>query len=436
MSGNTINLSGGSFIGGALELGDSDVVNLTSGPSQSNVWTFTGTDTTFNAIGPVPWFHSTDGDSTTYASFDPTGIASRTNMLADTAWLASGFMRHGLDSLSNGTEQYRLWASGGYNSQSYDGNDSTLDQDVSVWGGALGGAMHVAEHTTASVMLARNYASMSAESRFSASYDNSSDGFAGGVFVRHSQSGFQLDAGLNLGWTQTNVRRFVNDNLAGSRGVGGSARSGNGGNGGAGGNGGVGNGGNGGNGGAGEDDPGSVDASATLGQSTNKADYDAWWFSPEIGVAYDYALTDTTTLRPSARLRYAMETSSGYTESSNSDRVSDDDVSSAAKVGGYETGVFEADLDLMLVRGFDWGLASVSMGYILRAVTSDDDVDVTMLGVTQAVPVDVANFNAPYLAADVRWAITEKLDVDVSGRAVLTDGNVGLGVTATIGGTF
>ena len=401
--GNTVTLAAPGFIGGHLQMGTGDTINLLSGASQSNLWSFAGIDTTFNTSGPLPWFSVSDGTYTTYATFDPTGVAARGQVLADLAWMNSGFMQQGLTSLEQTALDYRVWAVGGYNEQAYDGTDSTLDQDVSVSGGAIGAALRLKDSTILGAMLALNSATMTADSRFATSQDNSTEGFAGGLFLRHSQSGFRLDAGLNLGWGKTSTRRFVNDNLADNGSVAGGT--------------------------AATDD-------ATLGNSTAKGDYEAWWFSPELGLAYAYAFADRASLTPSARLRYAVEAAPGYSEEVDTTRVAATDVSGAAEVGSYTTGVFEADLDLEAAKAFDWGRAGISAGYIIRQMTGDDEVEVSMLGQSLDVPVEATEFNAPYLAANLRWNISEQFGLSLDGRAVFSGSNTGLGIIASLAGTF
>jgi hypothetical protein len=400
---NTVTLTAPGFIGGWLEMGTSDTINLVSGASQSKLWSFTGTGTTFNTSGPLPWFSALDGTYTSYASFDPTGVAARGQMLADLAGLNSGFMQQGLGSLEQTTFDYRVWVTAGSNEQDYEGTDSTLEQDVSVSGGAIGAALRLKDSTILGAMLALNSATVTADSRYATSQDNSTDGFAGGLFLRHTQSGFRLDAGLNLGWGKTSTKRFVNDNLADNGSVAGGT--------------------------AATDD-------ATLGNSTAKGDYEAWWFSPELGLSYAYALANRASLTPSARLRYAVEAAPGYSEDVSTTRVADTDVSGAAEVESYSTGVFEVDLDLEAAKAFDWGRMGISAGYILRQMTGDDEVQVSMLGQSHDVPVEATEFNAPYVAANLLWAATERFDVTLDGRAVFSGSDVGLGIIASVGGTF
>jgi hypothetical protein len=400
---NTVTLTAPGFIGGRLEMGTSDTINLVSGASQSNLWSFTGTGTTFNTSGPLPWFSASDGTYTSYASFDPTGVAARGQMLADLAGLNSGFMQQGLGSLEQTSFDYRVWVTAGSNEQDYEGTDSTLEQDVSVSGGAIGAALRLKDSTILVSMLALNSATVTADSRYVTSQDNSTDGFAGGLFLRHIQGGFRLDAGLNLGWGKTSTKRFVNDNLADNGSVAGGT--------------------------AATDD-------ATLGNSTAKGDYEAWWFSPELGLSYAYALANRTSLTPSARLRYAVEAAPGYSEDVSTSRVADTDVSGAAEVGSYSTGVFEADLDLEAAKAFDWGRMGISAGYIIRQMTGDGEVEVSMVGQNHDVPVEATQFNAHYVAANLLWAATDRFDVTLDGRAVFSGNDAGLGIIASVGGTF
>ncbi len=424
-SGNTLNLSTEGFIAGGLALGTGDTVNLVSTTTHSTFWTFaesTGCgarvaahictpslnaveagSTTFNTSGSMPWFHSSGDGFTTYATFDASGVAARGNMLADMAWMNSGFMQQGLTSLQASASTTRFWATAGDNHQDYEGNSDVPDQKVNVAGGAFGAATRLRPNTIGAIMVAYNNAKVTLNGLDTESYDNTASGFSGGVFLRHSQSGFDVDAGINLGWTNNDVKRFVNDNLA-SNGYasGGTAGTGN----------------------------------ATLGKSWNEGDYSAFWISPELAIAYDLALGDVAMLTPSARLRYAMESAQSYTEDADTGRIADADVSSAAKVGDYTTGVFEADLAVELSKAFDWGQAGLSGGYILRQMTGDDKVEVSMLDQTLDVPVNTSNFYAPYLAANIRWAINEQFDFAIDGRTVFSDSNVGYDVKATLGGSF
>ena len=422
-SGNTLKLQDSSFIGGLMKLGYGDTVELDSSASHSRLWTFSvpqgcassstlrvcaaaggeSIDAIFNTSGPVPWFSTTDGVYVSYATFDATGVAARGQVLGDTARMNSGFMQQGLSSLEASTLDYRFWLTGNDSQQTYEGSGNSLDQDVGVSGGALGAAMRLRDNTMLGGMLALNHASVTADSHDDTSQDNSTEGFAGGLFLRHLQSGFTLDGGLNLGWGKTSTKRFVNDNLADNGAL----------------------------------SSGAAGASnATLGNSNAKGDYGAWWFSPEVAAAYEFAIAEGASLTPSARLRYAVEAAPGYSENMANDRVADTDASAAAKIDSYTTGVFEADIALEAAKAFEWGRAGISAGYIIRQMTGNDDVTVTMLGESLDVPVDASNFYAPYLAADLRWDITEQFDFTVDGRAVFASGDVGLGAMASISGSF
>lgn len=401
---NTVNISAPAFIAGHLSLGDSDTVNLESGPSQSNFWTFEGTNTTFNTSGPLPWFHKSDEFGSTYATFDPTGVVGRENVLADTASMASGFMQRGLDTLNATADKFRVWAVGGRTEQAYDGNGTTtLKQDVGLTGGAIGIGAKITPDTMIGAMVAGSYATMKADSKFSQSYDNSTDGVAGGVFLRHAFSGLSLDLGVNGGWTKTSVRRYVNDNLADNAYAnGGTADTGH----------------------------------ATLGNAWNEANYHAWWLSPEAAIAYKIDLADGMSLTPAARVRYAMEQDPSYTETTTSTRVADGSVSSVANVGAYNPSVMEGDFGLTLTRGFSMGSASLSAGYIVRESFGSSSIDVSMLDMTAAVPVDASKFDAPYVGAGFSVGFGARFALDVNGRAIFIDNEVGSSVMATLRSSF
>uniref|UniRef100_UPI0037851B1A hypothetical protein n=1 Tax=Aestuariivirga sp. TaxID=2650926 RepID=UPI0037851B1A len=78
----------------------------------------------------------------------------------------------------------------------------------------------------------------------------------------------------------------------------------------------------------------------------------------------------------------------------------------------------------------------ISAGYIIRQMTGDDEVEVSMLGQSLDVPVEATEFNAPYLAASLRWDIGEQFGLSLDGRAVFSGSNTGLGIIASLAGTF
>lgn len=362
-----------SFLEGQLRVTSQDV-SLTSGPGLSVSWTFQDDapgSGDFNLQGSLPWFVKNGGTgSPAYATYDPTGLAAQSNIIADLAGLVSRLGSFGIaqaESLGK-----HLWITGASSQRSYDGSDSTLDQDIASNAVAAGASFDASGDIRLTAFGGYNWGSMTAEGADADNADpdeNDLSGFFGGIFGRWTHDMFRLGGGVSGGSISQETTRTINNNLVWG------------------------------------------------GIEKARSESNGYWVSPEVSASVSYAVNEHVALRPTLTGRYVFGQIGGYDETGSE---------SAAEVSDQSVGVVEIDANAMVDINFDWGLLSLGGGYLFRRDTGDDEVDVAIFGVSQGVAVDSADGSAPYAQADFTLGVVDNISLIVSGRMVFPeDGGIG-----------
>ncbi|WP_421982878.1 autotransporter domain-containing protein [Roseibium sp.] len=405
----TVNLNVPSFLGGAITFDSETTLNLTTGASHSVLWQLPTTNVAggqANVSGPVPWFY--DSATGQFATFDPTGLTTGFNQMANTANMLGRLGRYGLRqagrseasaaasaALAYGEDGAQLsegfdvllatnsgpdaayglktgsfWLTGFGGEANYDGDDTTLDHTIDQIGAALGYAWHQSPDMRLGLMLGYMKGSISARSTWADSQDITSNGVFAGVHGDRRFGRITFGLGLAGGWQTSDSRRFVNDNTALTGGL-------------------------------------------TLGESTADASYDSWFVTPEASLSADLGLGQTgIVLTPSIRGRYALQQTGSYTESGSA---------ANATVDSHTFGVVEGDFELALSRSF--GIATVTgrAGYLLRSSTGDDNVPVTLLGITNSIGLGETGRSAAYLGAALDLNLGPQASFTLDGQGYLSD---------------
>ncbi|WP_421979663.1 autotransporter domain-containing protein [Roseibium sp.] len=408
-NGTSVNLNAPGFLGGAIWFQRATTLNINTGASHSVLWQLPTSNVAggqANVSGPVPWFY----DSTTgqFATFDPTGLTASFNQMANTANMLGRLGRYGLRQAGRGGSAgapssalaygedgtqtpesfdqllatnsgpkaaYGLrtgsfWLTGFGGAANYDGDDTTLDHTIDQIGAALGYAWNQSPGTRLGLMLGYMNGSITAQSTWAESQDITSNGVFAGVHGDRRFGRITFGLGLAGGWQTSDSSRFVNDNTALTGGL-------------------------------------------TLGESTADASYDSWFVTPEASLSADLGLGQTgIVLTPSIRGRYALQQTGSYTESGSA---------ANATVDSHTFGVAEGDFELALSRSF--GIATVTgrAGYLLRSSTGDDDVPVTLLGITNSIGLGATDRSAAYLGASMDLNLGPQASFTLDGQGYLSD---------------
>jgi hypothetical protein len=355
-SGNTLNLNIPSFLGGGIELGSGTTVNVVSGASNSVLWRTTGTLTGSPSLsGSVPiFFNASTGR---IATFDPTGFAGASDVLADTTGNVSKLIHGRLDGLGNS-----WWMSGFGSAAKYDGSTATLERKFSHDGMVLGYDTKVSPGFTLGALTGYGRGNYKADSSYARSFDNKSNGGFVGIYGQQRWQDMFVNVALSAGFLKHTDARFVNDN------------------------------------------------SASLGVSGNRASYTSIWVSPQATVGMNIELGDGWTAIPAAHVRYAWQSVKGYSETGGGD--------ANAQVGGRTVQMVESRPELGVRKTLQ--LNSVGpltvdgrAGWLYRSARGDNTVRLTMIDQRTQVATEMRDRSAAFvgvaLSLDLRNNVTFKL---------------------------
>ena len=165
---------------------------------------------------------------------------------------------------------------------------------------------------------------------------------------------------------------------------------------------------------------------AFLGNSSAESDSSAWWLSPEIAAGLELAAGNGWTYIPAARLRYAMQSTDGYSETGAG--------VGNASVDDQDIAVAEGRLEIAASRQMESVLFTGRLGWLTQWSPSDNEASVTMLGITQTVSADGGDRSAGYAGVDLTVAISDALDFTAAGEATfggdITGGRFSAGLVA------
>lgn len=420
-SGHTLNLLAPGFIGGEIRFdnatGTPTVVNVTTGPSHSILWTLEGDKVggAPNFSGPVPWFY--DAATQIVATFDPTLLATETDALGDLTALLSRVGWGALDSPGpdlavggNSPLAYqreddkrpeaaqaadramqadgvthrmgRVWATGLGGQMNHDGGNSTLDSTIEHIGFAAGYAWQHDTEMTLNAMGGYVSGKAKADAPWAQSFDHDMDTVFAGLAGEQDLGRGAIQFGLTAGYQWIDHNRFVNDNLA------------------------------------------------PLGESWVTANYGGFFVSPELAVTTDIAMSNGVTLRPNAGLRYAAQWLGGYSETGAVNPAAN------ATVDARFVGVLEARAALEASRAYGFGILSGRIGYLGRWNGGNDVAGITLNGSTQDVASGYQALNAAIAGATLRSDIGETGFLELDASYLYGDTAHGFGGWFTMGRAF
>jgi outer membrane autotransporter protein len=291
------------------------------------------------------------------ATFDPTGFAGASDVLADTTANVSKLIHSRLDGLGNS-----WWMSGFDSAAKYDGSTASLKRDYRHVGMALGYDTKVSPDLTLGALAGYGRGNFTADSRYARSFDNESNGGFVGIYGQQRWQDMFVNLALSAGFLEHTDARFVNDN------------------------------------------------SASLGVSGSRATYTSWWVSPQATVGMNVDLGKGWTAIPAAHLRYAWQSVKGYSETGGGD--------ANAQVGGRTVQMVESRPELGVRKTLQLsrvGPLTVDgrAGWLHRSALGDNTVQLTMIDQSKQVATEMRDRSAAFvgmaLSLDLRNNVTFKL---------------------------
>lgn len=404
-----VNLSAPAFLGGTITFNTETTLNIDTGPSHSVLWQLPTTNVAggeANVSGSVPWFY--DPTTGQFATFEGTGLTASFNQLADTANTLARLGRYGLrqagrlapaaavsaalaygegatqtsdsfDALlatnsgpqaAYGFRSGHFWITGFGGTASYEGDGSTLDQTIDQIGAAAGYAWSQSSAMRLGVMAGYMNGTITAKSTWADSQDIDSNGVFAGIYGDRRFGRMTIGLGVAGGWQSNDSTRFINDNTALTGGL-------------------------------------------TLGESWASASYESWYITPEASLSAAIQLGNTgLVVRPAVRGRYALQHTSAYAESGSN---------ANASVDAHSLGVVEGDFELAVSRDIGPATLTGRAGYLVRSSAGDDDVPVTLLGITNSVGLDAADRSAAYAGAALDLHLGSNASFTLDGHGTFSD---------------
>lgn len=399
---NTLNITTSSFVGGAFNLGANARLNINANSSHSILWTFDTTQLAGgvpNITGSGPVFQIINGTTLQIATFDPVTFAGSKDAMVQLTGSLSGLMQQRLEgngaellnsglssfvstqesksridkAFDEGSSSYAgveapdAWLSVFGSRSSYDGTVASQGYDIFQWGVAGGYDWSPSADFKFGFMLGYFEQEMSSDSGFASSYDDEGSGFFAGFYGRKNlNETVFVDFALTGGISDYSQQRVVNDNLA------------------------------------------------PLGVASANGDHGGYWISPEIAIGTKFDLKDDWVASPLVRLRYASQWIDGYTETGTS--------ASNSTVGSRQVAIGEASVEFAVSKQTEKGVATLRVGYLYNTTFGNGSVNITMLGQTLNIPNFARDRGAGYLGANASVHLSDMLDLEFGGKAILGRG--------------
>nr|WP_319383031.1 autotransporter outer membrane beta-barrel domain-containing protein [uncultured Roseibium sp.] len=408
--GTAVSLKAPGYLGGAISFNSPASLDISTGASHSVFWELPTTNLAGGQpglSGPVPWFY--EPVTGRFATFDPTGLTARFNQFAETANTLTRLGRDGLDVANSGSaagqvpgkllayadhewrsaqtfgalrsspsrtetiygpQSGRFWINGFGGTAHHGGDDTTLDHVISQMGAAAGYAWRHAPTMRLGVMAGYVNGTITARSRWADAQDIESNGVFAGMYGDRLFGAVTVGTGVVGGWQVNDSNRFVNDNTATTGGL-------------------------------------------TIGESNATASYDSWFLTSEAAVSADIDLGATGfTVIPSLRGRIGLQHTEDYSESGSN---------ANAKVDAQTLGLMEADLEVAVSR--DIGPATITgrLGYLFRGSLGNDDVAVTLLGISNSIGLAASGRSAVSFGAAMEIDLGSLASFTLDGRGVFSN---------------
>jgi hypothetical protein len=158
-----------------------------------------------------------------------------------------------------------------------------------------------------------------------------------------------------------------------------------------------------------------------------EANYNSFWLSPEISVGTDLEIINEFVLTPTIRGRYAVQWFDGYTETGSDANATVDEQNAA---------VGELVAELAATKAFDFGTVTGRAGVLGRFGMGDEEVNVTMIGTTNAISTDNTDIVAGFVGLETSVWLSDNTALNVAGQAMIGDDVTRFQGTASLGMKF
>jgi len=358
---NTLNLLAPSFIAGQIDLGTTATVNITTGRSQSVLWSLnpesiiTGNPTITGEV-PGAWNQTTEQ----FATIDPTALSAASDVLADITSTLSELTR------MNGAAENNEWWLQGYGKFSEFAAQGIFNDYTTINGGiAAGGSFVLNDNISIGAMIGYQANKLNVNSAWMPSQTIEGNGVVGSVSANATMGNLFADFTIFGGAQNNTSSRLINDNLA------------------------------------------------ALGIDYAEANYNSWFIAPELRLGMDIEVNDAWTITPSATARYSMQQVGAYVETGSN---------ANATFGARNAQVFEGNIELAVTRDMGIGFVTVRGGAQYRQNASDA-VDVTLIGQYLSIPPNNTGSLTGYIGGDISLAIGDMTSMDLSANIAMGQNN-------------
>ena len=374
-----LNLLAPSFIGGRIDMGNANAVNITTGRSHSTLWDFSthGATFSFGASGAVPYAWNAVTEQ--FATIDPTALSAASDVLAD--------MVNSLSDARQANADENWWLSGFGNWSEYGANGIYNDYNIANGSVAVGANAQVNNSFSLGAMAGYGLSALSVNSKWETSQTINSKGFVGGIYGDANFDSAFVSTALYAGILGNDSNRLVNDNLA------------------------------------------TNSAGETWGIDYATANYNSWFVSPELTLGTNIAGENGFTFTPSVSAKYGYQSIAGYSETGATN--------GNATFGARIAQTFEANAELAANQKIENGSITYRGGVDYRQNIGASTAQATIIGQDLNLPIDNSAQIIAYAGIDANYQLEGGAAINLSAKAGLgTNGYKSIAGSISLGGKF
>lgn len=382
-SGNgSLAINAPTYFVGSLKVADQSVT-LTSGNNYAVHWKFNfdnGADFSLIDGGNEPWF-SRNGNrqSGEYATFVPSVQGLQDHLLASVAGFGDHQMRRNLLARagsqtgegSNKADGSRpvAWAYAGNNSNRFSGQLSSVDKlNVRTHGVVAGLAWEAQDELHLGVMAGTVSSKASAGGANSGSQKVDANSIFVGAMAGKTVNGFMLDAGIKLGHSKMDGKRFVNYNLA-------------------------------------------IPQDGAQYLSSNPS---VRWTNFSVGASRDYAIRPGLTATPSAYWSYTRAKVGGDGESG---------ALASARIGSRDLDIHSREIGVFFNQKLDSGVLRGSLSHVSLETKGSGSLSVQLIGDEKRIRMQGADYSSPKLGFGYSLSRVKNVFIDLDGSILIGSGS-------------
>ena len=369
-----LNLLAPSFIGGRIDMGNANAVNITTGRSQSVLWDFS----THGASAPMMSFtgdvpYAWNATTEQFATIDPTALSAASNIQAD--------MVNSLSDARQANADKDWWLSGFGNWSEYGANGIYNDYNIANGSVAVGANAQVNNSFSLGAMAGYGLSALSVNSKWETSQTINSKGFVGGIYGDANFDSAFVSAALYAGILGNDSNRLVNDNLE------------------------------------------------AMGIDHATANYNSWFVSPELTLGTNIDGDNGWMFTPSVSAKYGYQSIDGYSETGATN--------GNATFGARIAQTLEANAELAASQKIENGTITYRGGLDYRQNIGAGTASATIIGQNLDLPIDNSAQIIAYAGIDANYQLAGGAAINLSAKAGLgTNGYKSIAGSISLGGKF